>query len=206
MTSRIVKWFFITLFVIAAGYSVFGIVHFKYMYAGINTAKAEFLKTGNPKANTTVALFTTYPCGHCKELYQTIKELKEVRKDIKFITHPISFKDGETDRLSRVAIAAGLQGRFWEMHAALMEHPNFVVTDVFIEETASIYGIDLNQFTKDRSSKETEKILNKANKALFNAGLKAVPSLIINNKIYIMNDKTLPTLKDILELIAQIEK
>ena len=39
-------------------------------------------------------------------------------------------------------MAAGLQGKFKEMHEAILEYPEMSVPDSFIEETAALYGID----------------------------------------------------------------
>ena len=211
MVSKIIKWVLLASFIFAAGYSLFGVVHFKWMYHSVNKPAAEFLISGNKSSNLNFIIFSTYPCGYCKDLYPVLEELKEVRKDIRFTTHPIGFSDGETKRLTQVALAAGLQGKFWEMHEALMEHPlpadqKDQITEDFIYETASLYGLDMDQFAMDRSSKSVEKIIQKANKSLSHVGLQSVPGFMINNQIYVVNGETIPSLKDLLELIKNAER
>ena len=138
-----------------------------------------------------------------------MKELREVRKDIQFITHPIGFYEGETRRLVEVSIAAGLQGKFSEMHEALMEHPlpeeEQTISEDFINETASLYGMDIEKFSKDRASAKVQKIIDKANRALDNAGITSVPSFMINDKIYVVTNESLPELKDLLDIVTQAE-
>lgn len=181
------------------------------MYHSVNKPKAEFLASGNATSNINFIIFTTYSCGYCKDLYPVIKELKEVRKDIQFITHPIGFSNGETRRLVEVSIAAGLQGKFSEMHEALMEYPlpkeeDATISEDFINETASLYGMDIEKFSEDRASASVQKIIDKANSALSNAGITSVPSFIINDKIYVVSNESLPELKDLLDIITQAEE
>ena len=210
MNSVLVRWVFLPLFVLAVGYSLVGIFSFKSMYHSANTPKAEFLLSGNAESQTNFIIFTTYSCGFCKELYPVIKELKEVRKDIRFITHPIGFYEGETRRLVGVSIAAGLQGKFSEMHEALMEYPlseeEQTISEDFINETAALYGMDIEKFSEDRASANVQKIIDKANSALDNAGITSVPSFMINDKIYVVTNDSLPELKDLLDIVTQAEK
>ena len=108
--------------------------------------------------------------------------------------------------MARIALAAGLQGRFWEMHTALMEHPQYVVTDVFVEETAAVYGLNIDQLNRDIRSKTVDKLLKKSDKSINAAGLYSTPSLMIKDKVYTISGESLPKLKDLLDLIAQAEK
>lgn len=117
--------FLILILVLAAGYTLFGIGHFKWTAHKVGNPNAQFLISGNISSNETLVEFLNYGCGYCKEIYPIVEELKQVRKDLRLIVRPITLGDPAKDKLTRLALAAGLQNKFNEMHAAFLEYPEF---------------------------------------------------------------------------------
>lgn len=203
------KYFFygvVTLVAIAAIYTSYYFVQFKWMYYSINNPGAEFLISGNEESNITLVEFVNYSCGYCKDLHPAVKELQEVRKDIRYIARPITFQAPEEEKATRVAIAAGLQGKFYEFHDAFLEYPEPQVPDDFIQELSALYGINYEQLMQDSESKKVEKIIESNMKAVMKAGIYSVPSFMIGKNIYFVDDTGLPDLKQLLEMIASAEK
>lgn len=213
----------IILLIIVAGYTLYGIGHFKWMYHRTANPKADFQISGNIEGNLTLIEFLNYNCGYCRDLNPVVKELLEMRKDIRYIARPVSFqmfepieeaKEGEEpkeakpieDRTTKFVFAAGLQGKFWEMHDAVLEYPDMDIPDSFFEETANLYGIDYNQLQKDSRSKKIEKLINENLAAFNHVGLYSVPSFMMNGKIYVITDGKLPNLKTLLDFVASAEK
>lgn len=198
----------IVLLIIAGGYSLFGIVYFKWMDRNVQNPAAEFLVTGNPDGEATFVEFTYYPCGWCKEVGQITDDAMNVRKDLRHVIRPVIFlneEDERGDELTKIALAAGLQGKFLEMHNAFLEYPELDIPDDFIEETALLYGIDYEQLIEDSKSKKVEKIAKKNLQALEHTGIPSVPSFYINNKTYVIDERALE-LKEILTIITNSEK
>lgn len=215
----------IILLVITAGYSLYGIGHFKWMYHRVDHPKADFQISGNLQSDLTLIEFINYNCGYCRQLNPVVKELLEVRKDIRYITRPVSFKifeqegeqeentEGEQqqpkeieDKITKMIFAAGLQGKFWELHDAILGHPDLEIPDGFIQETATLYGLDYDQMAKDAEDKKVQKIMDE-NLAVFDhIGLYSVPSFMMNGKIYSITDENLPDLKKLLDFIVSAEK
>lgn len=213
----------IIILVLAASYSLFGIGHFKWMYHNANSPKAEFLIAGNTDANITLVEFMNYKCPHCKKINPVIKELLEIRKDIRYIVRPVAFivdteqsdaQDNEEKKLTaplaenitRIAFAAGLQNKFWEMHHAFLEYPNINISDEFIKETAELYGIDYDLMITDSKSEKVRDLVENNLIALDHIGLGSVPSFIIKNEIYLVTDEEIPTVKQFLDVINKAEK
>jgi protein-disulfide isomerase len=204
---RYIFWIITVLLILAAGYSLIGIGHFKWMYHSVNNPRAEFLVSGDKTSDIIVIEFLNYGCGYCKELHPIIKELQQVRKDVRYVTRPIIFDDDPSkEKASRIVIAAGLQGKFNEIHEAFLEYPEEDIPDNFIEETALLYGLDYERLIKDSNGKEVLKILDNNLAALEHVGITSVPSLMIGDKIYIATDSGLPDLKQLLNLIANASK
>ncbi len=194
--------FLCLILIIAAGYTVFGIAHFKWAAHSVKHPKADFLVSGNLSSDDTLIEFLNYGCGYCKEIHSVIKELKQVRKDLRIVLRPISLDDVEKDKITRIALAAGLQGQFEEMHNAFLEYPEIEIPDSFVEETAALYGLDYDQLLKDANGKEVEKILNDNFSAIEYAGVTSVPAFMFKDQTYIVTDGNLPDLKKMLTIIS----
>lgn len=78
---------------------------------------------GPVEAKVTVVEFSDFQCPACKAVNPTIKALTEQYKDrMKFIYRQYPISSHEFGMLSaQAAEAAGLQGKFWEMHDQLFE-------------------------------------------------------------------------------------
>ena len=208
----------VILLILAAGYTLYGIGHFKWMYHRVHNPKAQFQIAGNTQAELTLVEFTNYYCGFCKVLAPVYREVVQIRKDIRFITRPIKFsfpateetEDGQTepfeDTYTAMVIAAGLQGKFWEMHAAVLEYPSVEIPDDFFEETATIYDIDYDQMVADSQSKEVQEIIKENYSAFEHTGITSVPAFMFNGQIFIITEQEQIDLKTILNMITEAEK
>jgi protein-disulfide isomerase len=195
------------LVIVALAYTVFGIANFKLMHHGVKNPRADFQVLHNPDAPITFIEFLNYGCGYCKDLHPIVNELAEVRKDVKIIVRPIVFdgvdEDGTeiVDMPTRIAFAAGLQGKFKEFHAALLEYPDPEIPDSFVEELAMLYGLNYDQLVTDIQGNDVQKIMDENLKRFDQLGLYSVPSFMINDTIHVLTDENLPDLKQILTLI-----
>jgi predicted DsbA family dithiol-disulfide isomerase len=130
-----------------------------------------------------------------------IEELKQVRKDVRFIIRPIPFQEVAEEKAPYIAIAAGFQGKFEEFNKAFLEYPEEKIPDDFIKETAELYGLDYDQLIKDSEGEKVEDILTHGMNAMQHAAINSVPSFIIKNKIYIVTNDGIPDLKQLLNII-----
>lgn len=194
--------FCVLILILAAGYTLFGIGAYKWVHHTVKNPKAEFLVSGNKQGNETLVEFMNYGCGYCKEIHPTLIELKEVRNDLRYVIQPVLLNIPEMDKPTRLAVAAGLQGKFDEMHQAFLEYPESPIPDDFIEETANLYGIDYDQMVTDAAEKKVQKILDHGFNAIENMSIYSIPSFVFKNKIYIVSEENLPDLKQMLEFVS----
>ena len=92
------------------------------------------------------------------------------------------------------AEAAGLQGRFWEMHDMLFREQRVwsSATDagMLFDTYAETLGLDLNQFRKDvKSDKVRERIESDQARAR-SLGVKTAPTLFVDKRAMGPNDRT----------------
>ena len=198
---------YMALLALLAIYAIVGTVHFKLLYLNVDQPKAEFL-IKEPKTPTatpiTVIEFLDYTCQYCKELNPAVEELLTIRKDIRYIARPVSFNRETSEPILRHVLAAGLQGKFWEMHKAALEYPESIIPLEFFEQTASLYGLNVEKFLEDVQSKQVDAIVKDNLDTLFHAGVQATPSFLIGTKIYYPNDST-PTLVDLINMVQKGE-
>jgi protein-disulfide isomerase len=198
---------YLTLLALLTIYALTGIVHFKWMYMSVEKPKAEFLIQAPSKPTSkpiTVIEFIDYTCPHCKNLHPTVEELLSVRKDIRYIVRPIAFDEETSEPILRHVLSAGLQGKFWEMHRAVMEHPDSAIPPDFFEQTATLYGLDIEKFLKDVSSKQVDDIIKDNTNAMGHANIQVTPSFLIKSKVYIPNN-SVPTLVDLINMVKEGE-
>lgn len=113
---------------------------------------------GNKSSEVVVIEYGDFQCPGCGAAYPQIKTIKEEYKDqIAFIfrNYPLTTIHPNALAASTAAEAAGLQGKFWEMHDKLYENQNAWSsidaskrTGVFTDYAKDI-GLDTDKFATD---------------------------------------------------------
>jgi protein-disulfide isomerase len=104
-------------------------------------------------------------CPYCAAAHLILKRLPVTRV---FRHFPVTSKHPRARVLAAAAHAAGLQGRFWEMHDSLLEDQGHL-DDPHLWERAERFGLDLERFEADRRSEEARARIERD----FNGGIRA---------------------------------
>ncbi len=111
---------------------------------------------GNPDGDVTIVAFTDYNCPYCRrseaELSALVSDDPKVR--IIYKDWPILAKSSVT--AAKVAIAAGWQGKYAEMHKALMKMKAGPVTDADISHAAIDANVDVGRLNRDLEAHDGE--------------------------------------------------
>jgi len=148
---------------------------------------------GKADAPVTLVVFSDFECPHCSKVKPLLDQLLTTNKD----TLRIAFKHlplrmhTYAESAALAAIAAQNQDKFWQMHDALFGITNW--TPTVIDETASIIGLDMEQFRADRDSMASRMRLAKDVNDAQVADISATPSLFINSRP--VRDRSLPALQ-----------
>lgn len=117
--------------------------------------------TGNGKSGVVLIEYGDFNCSACFRYYPIVKQVKEKYKDdiiFQFRHYPLVELHQNALVGARAAEAAGLQGKFWEMHDILFE--NFLEWEKttnpssFFEEYAKQIGLDVEKFRQDSKSEQ----------------------------------------------------
>lgn len=125
---------------------------------------------GPADAKVTIVEFFDYRCGYCKRSVDWVRALpEEYQGDVRVVFKEFPIFGGVSETAALAAIAAGKQGKYLEMHVALMQiKNNDDLTEAKIDELAAANGINVAKMRADMKGQAVQKQLADA-KALGSA-------------------------------------
>lgn len=106
---------------------------------------------GPKDAKVTIVEFFDYNCGFCKQSTDWLREVTEKHpKDVRVIFKELPILDRRTNTsryASLAALAADRQGKYAEMHFALMDER--ALSTARIDAVAKEIGLDMDQYKRD---------------------------------------------------------
>lgn len=141
---------------------------------------------GNEKAEITLIEYGDYQCPYCRQAHYFIQKLiKELGYNFRYVFRHFPMRNAHEFALltSQAVEAAGLQGKFWEMHEILYDE-QLRVDDESIFDLAEEIELDLDKFKVDLKLESImEKIDSDFEKGA-RSGVSGTPGLYVNGKKY----------------------
>jgi protein-disulfide isomerase len=165
---------------------------------------------GNPDAPVTLEEFGDFQCPPCGSFSAFVHELmKEYDSRVRLVFRNFPLKTHQHAREAAFAAeAAGIQGRFWEMHDLLYREqanwskaPN--VRELF-ESYAGTLGLNLDQFKKDMDGEQVRTRVDSDRQRGESLGINVTPTLFINDRPLEPKDKNPEGIRA--EINAALEK
>jgi protein-disulfide isomerase len=119
-------------------------------------------------------------CPYCAKAHLILKELPITRV---FRHFPVVSKHPRARVLAAAAEAAGLQGKFWEMHDSLLEDQGHL-DDPHLWERARRMGLDIDQFEADRRSPAVAERVERDVHTGIRAGVATTPTQFLSGKAH----------------------
>lgn len=140
---------------------------------------------GNTKSSVSLIVASDFNCERCVSFESTLQRIYDKYKDkVKFGF--VSFGDSPT--LPALACeAAGQQNKFWDFHDAIFAHEG-IADSTYIFNLAKNKNLDVMRLKRDLLSSENYKALDKTINDLFNRGVFATPTIIINDRLVYMTN------------------
>ena len=142
---------------------------------------------GNPDAPVTLEEFGDYQCPPCGLMAEPVNQLERdfrPRLRVIFYNFPLATHQHAL-AAAYAAEAAGLQGKFWEMHDVIYrEQANWSkATDVqpLFASYAGVLGLDVERFKKDMQSETVKSQVDSDQKRGAAIGVQNTPTLFLNN-------------------------
>ena len=138
---------------------------------------------GRADAPVTLVEFTDYQCPFCGRANGTVEQLREkygeqlrvVLRENPLPMHP------QARAAALAALAAGEQGKYWQMHTALFAHQK-QLSDALYPQLAKELGLDTDRFDSDRKSGRLEAVLDRDLGLGQKLGVRGTPAFFINGR------------------------
>lgn len=133
---------------------------------------------GNPKGNVTVVEFFDYQCIHCKKMSPVISELIKNDPKVRVIYKEFPIFGKSSEMASKAALAASMQGKYLQMHDALINQEKSLNTDI-VNAAAKSIGLNMTKFEADLNSKAVSAQLDANRQLAEQLRLMGTPAFIV---------------------------
>jgi protein-disulfide isomerase len=137
---------------------------------------------GNPKGDITVVEFFDYNCGYCKHALKSVQELTEKDKNVKVLFMEFPILSPTSAVASKWAVAANMQGKYWEFHQATLES-TAPKDDENLAKIAKSVGMDVEKAKKDAAGKEVEDYMASVKAFGEKLNVTGTPAFIVGQQI-----------------------
>ena len=136
--------------------------------------------SGKDKPNAKVAVIELfdYHCGFCKRAVGLVRDMTEGDEAVKVVFRELPILRQESELAAEMALAAREQGKFLDLHFAMMEAPG-VLTRERIKTIAEAHGVDFARLETDAQKPNIDAAIT-ANRVLAQElGIDGTPAFII---------------------------
>ena len=151
---------------------------------------------GNPDGDITVVEFFDYNCGYCKRGLHDVVKLVETDPKVRVVFKELPILSKGSEEASLVALAARHQGKYWEMHKAMLSAKGHMDQAAALK-IAEKLGLDMDKLKADMNSEPVKAEVKKSEELARKMGVNGTPHFLVG-------DRAIPGAPD--DLYEQLEK
>ena len=133
---------------------------------------------GNPQGKITVVEFFDYQCPHCVDMAGVIEGLIKNNPDVKIVFKEFPIRGPVSELAARAALAAKEQGKYVELHKALMESKQ-PLTEDNIYTIAESVGLDVAKLKTTMKSAAVDQQIKATYKLAQQLQLLGTPAIFV---------------------------
>ena len=158
---------------------------------------------GPANAAVTIAVFDDYQWPYCARLEPFFQQvLDKYPNNVKLVVKNFPLSSHKFARkAATAALAANVQGKFWEFHSQLFKNYK-VINDAKIQEIAKNLGLDMEKFNKDMQSPTIKSLIERDVSNGRQIGVRGTPTIHINGKA--LKIRSLPGIFQVID--AELKK
>ena len=137
---------------------------------------------GNPKGDVTVVEFFDYNCGYCKSMVPAITEILDQDDNLRMVMKEFPILGTGSLVAAQAALAAREQGKYAEMHMALISHKGALNRES-VESVAKSIGLDVVKLVEDMKNPNINDILSSNMALAQDLGIEGTPALIVGDTL-----------------------
>jgi protein-disulfide isomerase len=137
---------------------------------------------GNPDGDIAIVEFFDYRCPYCKSVAGSVVDLVEADGNIRFVLKEYPILGADSEFAAKAALAARMQGKYRELHMAMMDFKGKVTSDD-VRRLAAGVGLDVDRLERDMQSPVVADSISR-NLALGEAiGVRGTPAFVIGDEL-----------------------
>lgn len=140
------------------------------------------LVLGNPKGSVTMVEFLDYNCGYCMRSYPEVQQLIADHKDLRLVVKEFPVLGPGSEIAARAALAARRQGKYDELHRALMERKGGK-NETVVMAAAAAAGLDVEKLKADMADPAIAAIIARNYQLAEMLAINGTPAFVIAEKI-----------------------
>lgn len=148
----------------------------------VNVAGAPF--EGPESAPVTIVEFSDFQCPFCERARAPLQQLLKANQDkVRLVFKNFPLDIHQDSRLAHLAaLAAGEQGKFWEMHDLIFTHQRTIKWDDLLGFAAQLQ-LDLSKFQHDMESPDLKAKIDADKNEGERLGVTATPTFVVNGEM-----------------------
>lgn len=137
---------------------------------------------GNAKGDVTVLEFFDYNCGYCKRAFGDVARLVDQDNQVKLIMKELPILSKGSEEAAKVALAAKMQGKYWEFHRAMIEAPG-QAGEASALRVAEKLNLDMAKLKKDMVSAAVKKEIDDTRALAQKLGIQGTPHFFVGDRM-----------------------
>lgn len=137
---------------------------------------------GNPQGDVTIVEFFDYRCGYCKQVAETVKKVVQSDGKVRLVLKDFPILGPQSVQAALAALAAQRQGKYPEMHDALMAQRG-PLDEKTIEKIAADVKLDMARWKADLDKPELKQRLQTMLLQGREIGASGTPAFVIGDKL-----------------------
>jgi protein-disulfide isomerase len=140
--------------------------------------------TGNPDGDVTIVEFFDYNCPYCRAAAPMLAEAMAADPGIRLVHKEWPILGPGSDFAALAALASVAQGRYADLHRAMMAHTG-AITEASTIEVASSIGLDVDQLRRDMEDPGLQVELDRNMALSGTLRITGTPTFVIGDRIVI---------------------
>ncbi|MBX3069701.1 MAG: DsbA family protein [Thermomicrobiales bacterium] len=141
---------------------------------------------GTPGSPITLVEYGDYECPHCIAAHSVVREIQRaLGNDLFFVfrNFPLTTSHPHAQIAAEAAEAAGAQGRFWQMHDAILERNSSLSEDLLLELGNGV-GLDPSALAQSLADGTFKERVREDFMSGVRSGVNGTPTFFVNERRY----------------------
>lgn len=156
---------------------------------------------GQASAPITIVEFSDYQCPFCSRGHATVEEVRKQYGDkvrVVMKQNPLDNIHPQARGAAKAAMAAGLQGKYWQLHDKMFENQRQGLDEGSLERYANEVGLNIARWKQDMKDPKWEQVIARDQALATQLQASSTPQFFINGR-HISGAKDISVFKGIID-------